>query len=174
MKEVLYNYDNLTKEDIDEVVIRTKGLLLNTKGEILLGYGHKTYQFPGGHLEEGETLTECLAREIKEETGIKIEEIERVPFEKITHYNKNYHGILKNRSNEVYYFVVKIEEEPHPENTNLDLREKEGNYTVKNFRMEEVEQILMDSIPDNPINEIIVEEMLDVLREYRKISKKKI
>ena len=53
MKEILYNYDNLKQEDMDEVIVRTKGLIINSKDEITLGYSHKTYQFPGGHLEEG-------------------------------------------------------------------------------------------------------------------------
>ncbi len=48
MKEVLYNYNNLTLEDIDETVTRTKGLIINSNNEITLGYSNKTYQFPGG------------------------------------------------------------------------------------------------------------------------------
>ena len=56
----------------DEVVTRTKGLIINSNNEITLGYFHKTYQFPGGHLENNETLEECLLREIEEETGIKL------------------------------------------------------------------------------------------------------
>ena len=97
MKEILYNYDNLKLEDIDEVVIRTKGLIINSNNEITLGYSHKTYQFPGGHLEDGESLEECLLREIEEETGIEIKNAKLKPFEKITYYSKNYHGSGKNR-----------------------------------------------------------------------------
>ena len=55
MKESIYNYDNLKLEDVDEVIVRTKALLINSSNEILLGYSHHTYQFPGGHLEEGES-----------------------------------------------------------------------------------------------------------------------
>ena len=54
MKEILFNYDCLTKDDIDEVVVRVKGLIINDRDEITLCYSHNTYQFPGGHLEEGE------------------------------------------------------------------------------------------------------------------------
>lgn len=37
MKKILYNDDNLTKEEINETVIRTKALMINSKDEILMG-----------------------------------------------------------------------------------------------------------------------------------------
>lgn len=169
MKEILFNYDNLKKEDIDEVVTRTKGLIINSNNEITLGYSHKTYQFPGGHLEEGETLEECLLREIKEETGIEIKDAKLTPFEKITYYNKNYHNSGKNRENVIYYYIIKTDAKFDMSNANLDEWEKSGNFTVKTMPIKNVEQVLIDSIPDNPINKVIVEEMLDIFKEYNKI-----
>ena len=170
MKEILYNYDNLTKNDIDEVVVRTKGLIINDNDEITLGYSNKTYQFPGGHLEEGETLIECLLREIKEETGIDIKSADIKPFEKITYYTKNYHNSGKNRQNEIYYFVIKTNAKFNMKNAELDEGEKKDKFTVKTVPLSKVENILVNSISDNPINKIIVEEMLDILKEYFKIS----
>ena len=170
MKEILYNYDNLTKEDIDEVVVRTKGLIINDKDEITLGYSHKTYQFPGGHLEQGESLTDCLLREIKEETGIELTDAKMEPFEKITYYSKNYHGSGKNRQNELYYFIIHTNAIFDMDNASLDEYEREGNYMPKTIPLKDVEKVLIDSIPDNPINKVIVEEMLEALREYFKIK----
>lgn len=170
MKEILYNYDNLKQEDMDEVIVRTKGLIINSKDEITLGYSHKTYQFPGGHLEEGETLTECLLREIKEETGIEIKDAEMKPFQKITYYNKNYHGSGKNRQNEIYYFIIKTDAKFDMDNAQLDEGEIDGDFTVKTLPIKGIEQVLIDSIPDNPINKVIVEEMLDIFKEYNKIK----
>lgn len=170
MKEILYNYDNLKLEDIDEVVIRTKGLIINSNNGITLGYSHKTYQFPGGHLEEGETLEECLLREIEEETGIEIKDARLKPFEKITYYNKNYHKSGKNRKNDIYYYIINTDANFDMNNSKLDEWEKDGNFTVKTFPIENVEQVLIDSIPDNPINKVIVEEMLDIFKEYNKIT----
>lgn len=79
MKEVIYNYDNLKENEIDEIVIRCKGLIVNNKNEI------------------------------------------------------------------------------------------EGNYTIKMININDVENILIDSIPLNDENKIIMEEMLDVINEYKKI-----
>ncbi len=53
MKKIVVNNEyNLTDADMTEVVQRVKGLLINSKNEILLGYSHHEYQFPGGHVEE--------------------------------------------------------------------------------------------------------------------------
>lgn len=169
MKEILYNYDNLKLEDIDEVVTRTKGLIINSNNEIILGYSHKTYQFPGGHLEDGESLEECLLREITEETGMEIKDAKLKPFEKITFYNKNYRGSGKNRKNDIYYYIINTDAKFDMNNLKLTDCEKDGNFTLKTFPIDNIEQVLIDSIPDNPINEVIVEEMLDVIKEYKKI-----
>ncbi len=168
MKQIVYNHDNLNENDIDETVIRVKALLINSNNEIALGYCHKTYQFPGGHLEENETLEEGLKREVKEETGIDIKETNLKPFEKITYYSKNYRDTGLNRKNEIYYFSIKIDEKANMNNANLDDWETEGNYKIEYINLDNVEQVLTNSIPDNPINKIIVEEMLEVLNEYEK------
>lgn len=169
MKEVIYNSDNLTDEDINEVVVRTKGLIINSNNEITLGYSHKTYQFPGGHLEEGETLEECLLREIQEETGIELENYNMKPFYKTVYYTKNYHNSGKNRKNEIYFYVIKTDEKFNMDNSNLDEWEKNGNYELRVLPLSEVVDTLNKTINDNPINEVIYKEMLNVLDEYKNL-----
>ena len=173
MKEILINNDNLSTDEIDEIVTRTKGLIINDNDEIILGYSNKVYQFPGGHLEEGEELIECLLREVREETGIEINNKELTPFIKITYYSKNYRGSGKNRENNIYYYVINTNDNYNLDNTSYDEGEKERGYTLVKIPLKNIEKVLIDSIPDNPINEIIVEEMLEVLKEYDKIRKQK-
>ncbi|CAN5193504.1 NUDIX hydrolase [soil metagenome] len=74
------------------------GVCLLKDGKILLGkrinaHGQGTWAFPGGHLEFGETLAECAAREVDEETGIKIANIRRGPYTEDFFLAENKHYI---------------------------------------------------------------------------------
>lgn len=167
MKEIIFNSDNLNSDEIDEIVTRTKALIINSKNEIMLGYGDLTYQFPGGHLKIGETSNECLKRELKEETGMDIDTSNLKPFIKMSHYTRNYRNSGKNRQNDIYFYYIRTDEQYNMKNTNLDEFERLSNFQIKLISLDKVEQILKDSIPDNPINEVIVGEMLIVLDYYK-------
>jgi nucleoside triphosphatase len=75
----------------------TGALILNEDDEIFLMKSPKwenQWLVPGGHVEKGETMEECVRREVKEETGLEVEEIEFVTvlegmpekFERDTHF----------------------------------------------------------------------------------------
>lgn len=55
-------------------IISVGGLIENDEGKILMLLSpDRGWEIPGGQVEEGESLTDALKREIKEETGIDIE-----------------------------------------------------------------------------------------------------
>ena len=58
MKTIVHNHDNLTYKDINDFTVRARALLINDDNEILMGYLDGTYQFPGGHVEDEEKLSE--------------------------------------------------------------------------------------------------------------------
>lgn len=166
MREICYNIHDLKESDIDSVVIRTKALMINSKNEILLGHSYETYQFPGGHLKEGENLFECLQREIEEETGIFISGCHD-PFLKRVEYHLNYLDSNINKKVVIYYYLIYTDDLPQIEARHLDEQELAGNYKSLYVPLEKVDQLLESSIPNHPINAIIVGEMRDVLNYYR-------
>jgi 8-oxo-dGTP diphosphatase len=52
------------------VIVKDGKVLIARRRRAVMGY---SWEFPGGKLEDGETLEECLKREIGEELGIVIE-----------------------------------------------------------------------------------------------------
>lgn len=55
-------------------IVSVGGLIENDEGKILMIKSpDRGWEIPGGQVEAGETLTDALKREVKEETGIEIE-----------------------------------------------------------------------------------------------------
>lgn len=170
MKKIIINNCNLREEDITEVVKRVKVLLINSKNEILLGYAHNVYQFPGGHVEEGEDLIQTINREIKEETGMELDIKNIEPFACLMGYYKDWPSEGKNRKTEIYYYEVKTDEKPNLDNTNYTDDEKEGSFELKYISLNDVEDLLKENMKKNNLKGGIEQEMLDLFKIYKGIQ----
>ena len=66
------------KKKVPHIVVGA-AVVINRKGEVLIAQRRDTdmlgglWEFPGGKQETGETIQQCIARELKEELGINIE-----------------------------------------------------------------------------------------------------
>lgn len=165
MVEKIINNEFVEEKEVDEVAIRVKAIILNSKKEILLGYAYNTYQFPGGHINAEEPLVSGLDRELKEETGLNFNLIktELKPFYSIAHYTRNYRNTGKVRKNIIYYFLLKTDTLCDEENNCLDKAEQEGDFKLLYVHYDDFESLLIKSIPYNEINKSIVDEMLEVM-----------
>ena len=62
------NSDEKVRVSCEMIIQKDSKVLMGKRGKV---FGEGTWAFPGGHLESGETLRECVARELVEEVGIK-------------------------------------------------------------------------------------------------------
>lgn len=168
MKEIVTNKYNLTEEDMTEVVKRVKILLVNSNDEILLGYSHHNYQFPGGHVEENEELIDTVNREILEETGMDLKLTDLEPFARNLGYYKDWPEEGKNRKIEIYYYEVKTDEKPNLDNTSYTESEKDGGFELRYIPLSNVEEELKKNAEEFGDKKGIAREMLELFSLYKK------
>ena len=170
MKTIIHNNDNVKKEEITRTVKRARALIINSNNEILLGECDGNYQFPGGHLEDDETIEECLKREIKEETVIVLNN--NYPcILMIKYYNRNWPNDGDITYTEFNYFLINTDDKPDLNNMNLDTWEKEHNYKCTYIKLDELEDLLTRTINDHHNNKIVYKEIREVINEYYKLTK---
>lgn len=145
MEKVFYNEDNLRKEDINNSIKRAKMLIINSNNEILLGYGHNTYQIIGGHVEDNESYDECIVREVKEETGIELSLEKREPFLQVVYYSRDYPNEGLNSEYIINYYSINSDLKPDIDKINLTENEKEGLFEFRYVSLNSV----LDELNDN-------------------------
>ncbi len=167
MKQIITNKYNLTDADMTEVVKRVKVLLVNSNNEVLLGYSHNNYQFPGGHVEENETLIQTVNREVLEETGMDLGVDNIEPFACAIGYYKDWPAEGKNRKIEIYYYEIKTDEKPNLENTEYTENEKDGNFELRYIPLTNVEEELRKNAEEYGDKKGIAREMIELFGVYK-------
>lgn len=110
-------------------------MIEDNKGNVLVQERKKKdwpgLTFPGGHVEENETLEEAVIREIKEETGLLLKKvvfcgIMEWPWENGARYlglvykSRDFEGKLKSSEEENVFWMKKSEIFQHPTSLDLD------------------------------------------------------
>ena len=123
-------------------------IIINDKDEVLLVHHNKGHwDFPKGHVEEGETEVETAIREVKEETNIDVEVLEEYRYS--TQYSPK-EDVIK----EVIYFLAK----------NISDNRK--------AQLEEVSEVKWFSMED-AIDKITFDSSRDILIQLKKDLEKK-
>lgn len=170
MKEIIYNNDNINLSDVTSISVRIKVLLINN-GKLLIGNEDGCFMFIGGHNEDNEKLIDTLKREVKEETGIELDnEVINDPFLKIIYLNKDYPNKGENRESDIYYCAVETNKLPDLENVNYTESEINKHFELINIDLNKAIDIIKENIPNHKDNEIISKDMIIALEEYGRIK----
>jgi len=166
MREIIYNNDNLKFSDVTSKSVRIKVLLINN-GKLLIGNEDGCFMFIGGHQEDNEELIDTLKREVKEETGIELDdEVISDPFLKIIYLNKDYPNKGENRESDIYYYVLETNKLPNLENVNYTESEMSKHFELMYIDLNKAIDIIKENIPNHKDNEIISKDMIIALEEY--------
>jgi 8-oxo-dGTP diphosphatase len=71
------NHEKRPLVGVAVIIVRDGKLLLGKRKQ---SHGSGTWQFPGGHLEYEESIEACARREVSEETGLQIKNIQLGPY----------------------------------------------------------------------------------------------
>lgn len=167
MKKIIYNEDNLKYEQINNIVKRAKVIFVNSKDEILLAYSHKNYYFVGGHVEKNETDKECLIREVHEETGVLLSDIELNLFFSVEYLCKDYPLENQNTNYITNYYVLNMDLIPNIKKCSLTNDEEEGQFELKWIAKEDIVEMLNNALRECT-KKNVVRDTISVIKEYLK------
>ncbi|NLD79171.1 MAG: NUDIX hydrolase [Mollicutes bacterium] len=143
-----------------EYGLKSRAILINEKGQVLVANYGGVYLFPGGSIDENETIITALIRELKEEIGCDYEETELKFIVCSEFYQKDYlkrNGKVKNRLIKTNYFIGKYK---GVLNINQKLTKKE----MKNkFKLELLPLKDLKNINNNSRNIFFQKEIITIL-----------
>ena len=168
MEIILKGYKGKKILDYQKMVKRVKALIVSSDNKILLVNNYQDYQFPGGHMENNETYSEALKRELLEETGIDFTiEKDIEPVLKLYRYYEEYHETQENTLLEINYFIIRSDKYIDIDNLNLTKEEENGDFSLTYISLFEFKRLLEENIMINNDKYGISEEMFEVFDKLK-------
>ena len=149
------------------IKLKSRAIINNSEGKILIANYGGVYLFPGGSIEERETPEKAVIREIKEEIGIEFEVLK--PLVKMRHFQFNYptrENTTTDRLVITYYYAGQANQ-IQMENANQTQEENKENFQVGFYSIDEIKHLIRKNNTQNPRNRYFNEELDTILEYYR-------
>lgn len=150
-----------------EIKMKSRAIILDDFGRILIGNYGGVYLLPGGSTDDCESPNETIIRELKEEVGLEFEEL--TPFMKMEYYQNNYpkrEGNVIDRLLITYFYIGN---EKYAIKHERELTEKEisDGFTLKFYDVDDIDKILEQDRSLNPRKEYFNQELRMVINQYK-------
>ena len=89
MKTIVINENGLLESQLDKESSKSRAILVDGNKILIANYGG-VILLPGGSIDKGETETQAIYRELKEETGMEYETQELRKIIMLKYYQPNY------------------------------------------------------------------------------------
>ena len=171
LQTIIINETNLRGEDIQKFGNKVRAVLLSDN-KILVSYYGGVILLPGGSIDKGETESEAIIRELKEETGFvyDINSLEELLF--LEYYQPNYptrRDEVVNRLIRTKFYFAKYK------GINLESINRTENEVKDNFCVEliELDEFIssVNEVSDNPRKKYFDRENQEVIKVLKKVRK---
>lgn len=165
---LIINDKNLELSDIHQIKSKVRAILLDNDSNVLIAYYGGVILFPGGSIDNGESSDIAVVRELHEEIGIIYDASELKYLNTILHYQDNYpceNGDLINRLITTHYYVGEFKGIMR-HNQKLTINEQTYNFRLDIVPLDQLKDLVLNNITDNPRNRFFIEEIVAILIEY--------
>ena len=172
IKEVVNNKDNLSLENMNKIVTKVRGIIIDNENNIILEKYADMYMLPGGKVDDKEDEIISLKRELKEELGLDLLNHEITPYLKTISFYKDYPYTTKiNKLNKITYYIINTDSKIDTSRQRLTSREIEGNFSIQKININEVEEVVSSYQSSNPRYSYFKDELLQAIKEYKSLRK---
>jgi len=170
--ELIINEDNLQYSEVQEFSSKVRAILIDENNQMLIANYGNVILLPGGKVDEGETLSEAIIRELSEELGQDYNSGELEFFVTLNYYQKDYpkrDGTFQNRLVQTHYFVGSYKA-INKDSRKLTEKEQKGNFRLELVSFDDLENMILKNVNDNPRNIYFQKELLTIMSNYKNIK----
>ena len=171
MKTIIINDTNLHNDDIQKFGNKVRAVLLSDNKILVSHYGG-VILLPGGSIDKGETESDAIIRELKEETGIVYDIDSLKELLLLEYYQPNYparrdeviNRLIRTRFYLAQYRGIDLKSINRTEN------EVKDNFYLDLIELDEFASLINES-SDNPRKKYFDRENQEVLKVLKKVRK---